>query len=133
MSTDEVYSSFLDKANQAPAAPAKTSKSDADILSGQYLSSESDEPWREFTSPRTKRVKDAAAFAKLVGQDGDAHEGSKSEYEGYTEVIAHATAHGAADWQVYEVSKGTRVYVYLVAYDEDKGVYAGAQSVKIES
>ncbi|ORY80926.1 hypothetical protein BCR37DRAFT_380800 [Protomyces lactucae-debilis] len=140
MSTDEAYSSFLDKANSVPEAPPKKKPSnDAQVLADQYLSSESDEPWRAFTSNKTDELEDAAAFAKLVEQSGDASFAEIEAYEDHKQVIRYVrerisgAEHGKAEVHVLEITDGTRIYVYMVAYNKKHRCYEGAQSLKIES
>ena len=141
MADNQTYLSFLDRANAGRAASAqvRNEASRNPVLQDQglgYLASESDEPFlavsyrpMSYTEPLAP-----ADFQRLVGEAGDVRTVCETRYAKYANIMGLVRLKGTeGKVTIYEIVRGTRIYVYFMTFDGAQGELVGVSSVKIES
>ena len=128
MSDDAVYSNFLDQANKHTKPQQSTQSENATL----YLTSESDEPWVPCSGHSSSPLS-AENFAEVVNRFGEVEEVSMDDRPDYAPVLATFKDRNSDRIQVFEITRGTRIYVYVVQYDPAKKEYKGMQSMRVES
>ncbi|MCJ1482415.1 hypothetical protein MMC06_002579 [Schaereria dolodes] len=151
MSSDEAYSSFLERANQDTGTSSTSTKTssaatktvDTDVPAPlqtieQYYVSEADEPFVPVSLKWTGRsMPSEYEFKDLVGHDGEVSTMSTQEFDpkgDYKEVIEAVQTSGDGKARIFRLHQGrAKAQYYIVGFDEKGKRIVGLKANAVES